>query len=203
MAFNGSGFLGGAGQFLNGLFGNSGAPYDKASQEYQRYAGYGQQAQTPYLMAGAGAVPAYQQWLQGQQDPSKFINSLMGGYNESPWAHNLQQQSMNAGQNMASANGLSGSSALAQQLQQNANNISSEDMSKWLQNVLGINTQYGAGQQNLINTGQGSANALTDMYNNMGERMGNAAFGKEAGRQQDKGDMWGGAFNMLGGLFGL
>lgn len=201
--FNSNMFGGGIGQFLGGMFGNSGAPYDKAANEYQKWANNATATNAPFYGAGAGAIPAYQQWLQGQKDPSQFINSLMGNYSESQGAHNKQQAMMNAGNNYGSANGLSGSSALAQQMQQNAGQISSEDMNQWLQNVLGINNQYGEGQQHLMNMGQNSANSLTNLYNSMGERMGNAAFGKEAGRQQDKGDMWGGAFNMLGGLFGL
>jgi hypothetical protein len=197
MDFNGGGFWGGAGQFLNGLFGNSGKPYDKAAQQYQDWTNKGAQVNAPFFNAGAGAIPGYQNWLTGQQDPTKFINDLMGQYNESPYAHNLQTQNINAGNNFASANGLSGSSAMAQQLQQNANNISSGDMNTWLQNVLGINTQYGQGLQNLINTGQNSANSLTNLYSNNGNNMGNAAFGAEKGRQHDQSNLWGGLFNMF------
>ena len=197
MAFSGSGFLGGLGQFANGLFGNSGKPYEDAGNQYQKWANSANSAQSPFYNAGAGAIPDYQNWLQGQKDPSKFINNLMGGYSESPYAHYLQNQMVNAGNNYGSANGLSGSSALAQQMQQNAGQIASGDMNQWLQNVLGINKQYGEGENNLINKGQTSANALTDLYNNMGERMGNAAFGAEKGRQHDKSNMWGGLFNMF------
>ena len=80
--------------------------------------------------------------------------------------------------------------------QQNAGNISQQGMDSWLQNALGINSQYGQGQQNLMQGGQGAANSLMNMYSNMGNKMGDAAYGKEAGKQND----W---WNMLGGVGGI
>jgi len=198
MAFDSNMFGSGLGGLLGGLFGDSGKPYDKAMEEYQKYMQMGQQTQQPYLNAGTGAIGDYQKWLQGQQDPSKFINDQMGQYQESPWAKNLQQQSMNAGQNAASASGLMGSTPLMQQLQQNAGNIASQDQNQWLQNVLGINTQYGQGQQNLMSGGQNAANSLTNMYNQMGQNMGQAAYGKEAGKKQDFWNTIGGGLGMIG-----
>lgn len=191
--FDPQGAISGMGGFLGGLFGDSGKPYDDAMKQYEDWTNRAENAQRPYTQAGAGGVKDYQSWLKGQKDPSGFINNLMGQYSESPYAKYLQQQSMNAGQNMGSASGLSGSSALMQQMQQNAGNIASQDQNQWLQNVLGINTQYGQGQNNLIGYGANAANALTGMYDNMGGRAGEAAYGKAAGGQND---FW----NTLGGL---
>jgi hypothetical protein len=190
------GLFEGLGGILGGLFGNSGAPYDKAMQQYQQSLNHAQGLQQPYLNAGQGAIGNYQNWLQGQQDPTKFINNLMGGYQESPYAKYLQQQSMNAGQNAASASGLIGSTPLMQQLQQNSTNIASQDQNQWLQNVLGINTQYGQGQQNLMSGGQNAANSLMGIIGQMGQNMGEAAYGRQAGKNQD---LW----NLIGGIGGL
>ena len=184
----------GEGSFLHGLgslFGDSGAPYDDAMKQYREWAQKAQEAQDPYLKAGQGAIGDYQQWLQGQKDPSGFINNLMGQYQQSPYAKYMQQQSMRAGQNAASAGGLMGSTPFAQQMQQNAGNIASGDMQNWLKNVLGINTQYGQGEQNLMQGGQNAANALTGMYGNMGQQMGEAAYGRRAGQNQDWSNMIG------------
>lgn len=203
MAFDGNMFGSGLGGFLGGMFGDSGKPYDEAMKQYQQYMQQAQQTQQPYADAGKGAIGDYQKWLEGQKDPSGFINNLMGNYSESANAQNLQKQSMLAGQNAASAGGLMGSTPMIQQMQQESGNIAAADQNQWLQNVLGVNTQYGQGQQNLINNGQQAANSLTNMYGQMGNNMGQAAYGKEAGKQQDFWNTIGGGIGMLGGLFGL
>lgn len=173
------------GQLLGGLFGNSGKPYEKAGKEYEKYFQGAQNFQNPFFTSGITGSQNYQNWLQGQQDPSAFINQLMGQYQESPFAHNQQRQAMNAGINSASASGLTGSTPFAQQMQQNAGNIASQDQNQWLQNVLGINTQYGQGQQNLMQGGQNAANQLSQLFSDQGGRMGGTAFGKQAGQNQD------------------
>ena len=198
MAFDSGQFGSGLGGFLGGMFGDSGKPYDKAMEQYQKYMQMGQGVQQPYLDAGKEGLGNYQEWLKGQKDPSGFINNLMGNYQESPYAHMLQQQAMNAGNNSASASGMMGSSALMQQQMQNAGQIASGDMNSWLQNVLGINTQYGEGHKDLKNGGQNAANSLTDMYNQMGGKMGEAAYGKEAGKKNDFWNTIGGGLSMLG-----
>jgi len=185
-------FGSGLGSLFGGLFGNSGKPYDK----YNEYMQQAQQAQQPYANAGQSAIGDYQRWLQSQQDPSKFINDQMKNYQTSDYAQNLQQQSMNAGQNAASASGLMGSTPLMQQMQSNAGQIASQDQNQWLQNVLGINTQYGQGQQNLMTGGQNAANSLSGIYNQMGQ----GAYGQQAGKQQDFFNTLGGGIGILGGL---
>lgn len=184
----------GMGMFLGGLFGDSGAPYDRARQQYEKYGQKAIGAQQPFYQAGVNSIPQYQNWLNRMENPTDFINNMMGQYQESPYAKYLQQQSMRAGENSASASGLLGSTPFAQQMQQNSANIASGDMNQWLQNVLGVNTQYGQGVGNMMNMGQGSANSLSNIYGNMGNQMGATAYGEKAGQLQDRS-------NMIGGLF--
>lgn len=192
-------FFDNIGSIIQGLTGGSSKPYDKAMDEYQKWIGKGEGVMQPYQNAGVGAIGNYQNWLKGQQDPSKFINNLMSGYQESPYAKYMQQQSMNAGINAGSASGLTGSTPLMQQLQQNAGNIASQDQNQWLQNVLGINTQYGQGQNNLMQGGQNAANSLLNMYNQAGQNMGQAQYGRQDAKNNDFWSM----INGFGGLFGL
>lgn len=177
---------GGIGNLASGAFINQGAPYHAAMGPFQQYYGQAANVQNPFLQAGQGALDNYQGWLQGMQNPSGFINHLMGQYQQSPWAQYQQQQSMRAGTNEASASGLIGSSPFAQQLQQNASNISSQDMNNWLQNVLGINSQYGQGQQNIAGMGQNAANTLSGLYSQEGEGLGNLAAGEQQGKNQNR-----------------
>lgn len=183
--FDTQGAMSGIGGFFGGIFNDSGKPYDKAMEQYQKYMQMGQNTQQPYLNAGNQAIGDFQKWLGNQRDPSAFINNLMNNYQESPYAHMLKQQAMNAGNNAASASGMIGSSPLMTQQMQNAGQIASGDMNSWLQNVLGINTQYGHGQEDLMHGGQVSANSLTNMYNDMGNKMGDAAYNKEASKQNN------------------
>ena len=183
-------------QLFGGLFGNSEGPYEDAMKQYEKYAGKAEGVQNPFLEFGKQGMPLFQDWLKGMKDPSGFINNLMGGYKESPFAKFQQEQGMRAAQNMGSASGLTGSTPLTQFAQENAQNISSKDMQDWLGRVLGINTMYGQGLGQQIGVGQGSANALTNMYGDMGRQMGEAAYGREAGKNQDRANVWGGLFNL-------
>lgn len=191
-------FGSGLGGILSGMFNDSSAPYDKAMEQYQNFFNQGKSTQKPFYDAGVGAIGDYQDWLTGQKNPTEFINKIMGDYQESPYARYLQQQAQNAGINAASASGLTGSTPFLQQAQQNAANISSADMNQWLQNVLGINTQYGQGQKNLVDTGQTSANALTNLIQQFGQNMADAAYGKEAGKQSNTSNILGGIGNVIG-----
>lgn len=201
--FGGQMLGGGIGQFLSGMFGNSGAPFDQAMNQYNQFNQNAQNAQNPFINMGHQAIGQYQDWLNGQKDPSGFINKMMGNYQESPYAKYEQQQGLRAAQNMGSAGGMggSGSTSLMNYAQQNAQNISSKDMNQWLQNVLGINTQYGQGLNNEIGYGQNSANNMTNFYNNMAGKMGDAAYGKQAGENQDFNNMLGGGLGIIGSFF--
>jgi|SRR5579863_188442 len=195
---NYGGYNSGLGQFLGGLFGNSGDPYKQAGNQYQNYLNQGIGAQNPFYQAGTGAIPGYQNWVNSMQDPSGFINKMMGQYQESPWAKYEQQQASRAGTNAASASGLAGSTPFAQQMAQTSAGISSQDMQNWLGNVLGTNAQYGQGLGNEVGWGQGAANQMSNMYGNAAPWMGGAAFGQSAGNQIDWGNMLGGALGMFG-----
>lgn len=187
---------GGLGQLFGGLFGNSGAPYGDAMKQFENYFGQARNAQNPFYQAGVGAIPQYQDWLGKMKDPTSFINTIMGNYQESPFAKFQQQQGIRAAQNFGSASGLTGSTPLMMQAQQNAQNISSQDMNQWLQNVLGVNTQYGQGVGNLMSGGQGAANNISNLLSQLGVLMGQGAYGQRAGQNQD-------TSNIIGGLLKL
>lgn len=202
MAFDFNTFASGAGGMLGGLFGRSQKPYKHAMREYQKWLQQNQALQQPYMDAGREGMENYQGWLQNQEDPSGFINNLMQNYQQSPYIANLQRDAQNAGINAASASGLMGSTPFAQQLQQNATNISQQGMNDWLQKVLSINTQYGQGQQNLLQMGQNATNALSGIYSQAGQDMGQLRYNRSRAGSQD---MWNGLSGLaeIGSMFFL
>jgi hypothetical protein len=123
----------------------------------------------------------------------------MSQYQTSPYAKFQMQQGQNAANNAASASGLIGSTPFMQASQDYARNIASQDQNNWLQNVLGINTQYGQGQQNLMNGGQNAANQLSSIQQMLGENMGASAYGERMGRNQDTGNLLSGGLKFLFG----
>lgn len=184
---------------FGGLFSNPDRPYREAQQSLQQMMPQAQSYNQPFLQAGTRAIPRFENWLGGMSNPSGFINNLMGQYSESPWAKYQQDQSARAFGNAGSAGGMTGSTPLLQFQQQNMHDLSSQDMNQWLQNVLGVNTQYGAGTQNLMLGGQNAANNLQSLMRDyMGANAG-LEFGKSGAREGKMGSLIGG----LTGLFGL
>lgn len=189
------GFMG----LLQHMFSNNKSPYGEGFDATKPYFDEAKNQQNPFAQQGKEAGGQYQDWLQGQKDPSEFINKIMGGYQESPWAKYQQQNSVRAGQNAASASGLSGSTPFAQQLQQNASGITSEDQNKYVGNALGVNTQYGQGLNNEMGYGQHANDIISQLISNQGNMAGGAAYGDQAYKNQNSDAMWANIAKMFGG----
>lgn len=167
------------------LFHGNEGPYEQAQEQYGQYMGQAAGQMRPYAEFGQRGMPQYESWLGGMQDPSKFINSLMGGYQESPYAKYLQQQGMQGASNAASASGLLGSSPFMRESARVSEQIASGDLENWLSKVLGINTEYGQGLQNQISTGSGAASNLSNLYSDQASGSAELSFGRGMGRQAD------------------
>lgn len=174
-------------------------PYERGNEEYQKYMGQAIDAQNPFIEFGKKAMPGYEKWLGGMEDPSGFINNLTNKYQQSPWAKYQQEQSLKAGQNAASASGLMGSTPFLKASQQNAADISSHDMESWLSKVLGINSQYGQGLNNQIGIGQTGATNVSNLLNDRAENSAGLAYGQQKGRGADVADQLGSVLSMFGG----
>lgn len=185
--------------FAQYFFGRSDTPYKRAEDAYNPHYRQSREAQNPFYEAGQRGMQDFQNWLAQMKDPSAFINKLMGNYQESPWAHIQQQNARRAGINAASASGLIGSTPYLQQAQQNAHNISQEDMMNWLKNVLGINTEYGQGQHDLYTGGQHAADEISNIERDAGDWYAQNAYNKSQAQQSDKNALWGGISKLIGG----
>jgi hypothetical protein len=175
----------------NFIFGDPSEPYKKAGEQYEKYSDKSAGYQKPFYYAGKGAIPKYQNWLKSMSDPSQFINNLTNQYQTSPQEQYAQQQAMRAGQNMGSATGMTGSTPLLMQEQENSGNIANQYQQEWLKNVLGINTEYGGGLSHLMGVGQGSGNQLSNIYNMLGKNMAEMEYGQSHAEQQQMNDLLG------------
>jgi hypothetical protein len=187
----------GFGQVIGSYFTNPAAPYRAAREAYSPYIDKSVETQNPFYNAGVAAIPRYQNWTNTMSNPSDFINRLMNQYQQSPWAKFQTQQAMRGLTNQASASGLVGSTPLSQFQEQYAHDISSEDMQRWLQNVLGINSSYGSNLEHQYDTGLNAGTNISNIYNRAGESMGNLALGQRAAEEQNKGNRISGLLKMF------
>ncbi len=202
-SFDPSMFGMGMGSLLGGLFGNPSGAYSDAMKQYQKYMQQATGAQNPFYQAGTSAIPQYQDWLKKMSDPTAFINNTMNQYQQSPYAKYEQQQAMRSANNIGSASGMTGSTPLMQQAQQNATNISGQDMNSWLQNVLGVNEQYGKGEAGMMGMGQHAADMLSQLFQGQGQNMAAGAFGRDTSNQNSWLNSLLGGAGMFGSFYGL
>lgn len=199
MAGNAQGNFGqGLSSLFSGIFTDPRRAFGEAQRAYDPWMDRASGALNPFVQEGQKGMGKYEDWLGGMSDAPGFINKMMGGYQESPWAKYMQDYAQRAGTNAASASGMVGSTPFMQASQQNAAGIASQDMDKWLQHALGINTQYGKGWGDIM--GQG-AQAAGQQANIFGQRAGDEAqmaYGKEAAGQSRTGNIIGGLLKMFG-----
>lgn len=181
----GSGFQNPLTTLLAGIFGNSGKPYENAFKDYNQYAQQGMQYQMPFYNAGVNALGPLQGMLGKMSDPSGFVNNLMGNYQESPWAKFATGQAQQGANNSASASGLVGSTPFMQASADYSKGIASQDMNTWLSHALGVNQEALGGYQNLVGTGQNSANQLSNIMSMIARQASGSAYGSKAGDESD------------------
>jgi len=192
--------VGGLSDFLSSLFSDPSQPYQSGMDQIQKYFQGAQNYQKPFYNMGSAAIGPYQNMVQKMSNPSQFLNNLMGNYQQSPYAQYLKNQMQNATNNAASASGMLGSTPFLQQSQENAANISGQDMQSWLQNALGINNQAMGGYQNMIGAGQTGAGNLSNILTRQGENMGQLAFGQDYAQNQNSGQGLGGLLSFFLGM---
>lgn len=190
---------GGLGSIFGNIFNDPRHPYSEAQRAYGPWMDRASNAYNPFYKAGTDAIGKFQGGLDQMANPSDFINKLMGNYKESDYSKYLQDQAGKAGINAASASGMIGSTPFAQQMQQNAAGIASQDMNQWLQNVLGINRDYLSGYGDLMHQGFNAATGQSNIFGQRAGDEGNLAYAKErAANERGKGIL-GGLFSMFGG----
>ena len=182
-------FMPGLSSILGGLFG--GDQHKDFKKMFKQAQGY----QQPFYDAGRNALNPYQDSLDKMSNPEEFLKSIMGGYNESPFAKFQKDQGVRSATNQASASGLSGSTPLAHEISDYSQDVSSKDMQQYLNNILGIGKDYRSGLGDLISGGQNSANSLSNLFTQN--------YGNSLGGKNSFSDISGGIMQLLPLLMGL
>lgn len=145
------------------LFGKNPAdvasPYLQQSKDiYNPYVDIGQKA-------GQNVSGLYQDWAN---DPVANYNKIMEQYKESPQFQHMRDQRLAALNNTSAAGGMGGSYQNLEGSADLAEALSSEDMQKWIQSMLGMQQQGAAGQSHLYDQGLGATNQQSNALTNQG-----------------------------------
>ena len=133
------------------------------------------------------------------QDPQAFYQKMMSGYAMSPQAQMQQQQAIKSANQAAAASGMLGGGAEQKALADYSQQLSARDQQQWLQNMMGINTQYLGGLQDLMQRGFGAGQQMGGWTMGAGQDIGSLQ--NAIGQAQMGGDMAG--MQGIGQLLGL
>ena len=161
-------------------FMNPQQPYEEAekanNQGWNEAQGYGR----PYWQNGLNQTGALNEAEGNLLHPDQLQNNWAKGYETSPYAKQLLDQNMGAGQDAASAMGLQGSSAGVANIQQGAGNIVAQDRQQYMKDLM---EKYMAGigiGQNQYNTGAAMGGTLASGALQHGQDAASLAYGKSA-----------------------
>lgn len=203
------GLIGGAGLIgkgIAGLFGHHNKnPADTANHYLNQIPGQVNNYLGHYVQQGKEVNPVLQnQSTNMYTHPNDFYNQIGSGYKESPGYKFALEQALNAANNASSAGGMTGTGQHAQQNAQVASDIASQDYQKYIENVMNLLGIGQKGLQGLSDQGYGasthSSDTITDTLGAQGQYGYAGQAGKNAGRESNWGNIFGGLAG-LGGAF--
>lgn len=172
-------------------------------EEAKHYTGRANQTLQPLADLSIGNLRDYINQFNKMNDSGGFINNILNGYKESPWAKTMTNRGIDAAEAAAGRSGTLGSTGFHRQVSDYAADTSSKDMQQWLQNNLGVHDRRMGYQGNVIGQttpaiyNQASnysslAQMLPQLYSQMGQA--------QAGQRMAESDGWS---NLLRGGLGL
>lgn len=137
------------GNLVDTLFGGG---QGKGYEDLQRYIQQGsgkrtdwerraEEAMSPY-MGDPRIQNQYEKAIASGADPAALYKQMMSTYSQSPLAKTQTEAGMNAIRSAEAGSGMHGSGAEMEELQKNAQNISSADQQDYLNKLLGIRSDY-------------------------------------------------------------
>lgn len=155
-----------------------GRGYDRAKAASQQYYNTANQTLTPYTQGGVAANDKLNNYYDQLSHPEKLQDEWSRNYKESDAAKHLEQSAIDRGMNVAGANGLIGSSAALNNIQQEATDIRDRDQKQYMHDLM---EKYLAGigiTTNQFNTGAGTASTQAQQAMNQGQTEAGLDFGK-------------------------
>ncbi len=177
-------------------FMHPGDAYKRAGKKEQQGYEEAQGMRQPWINQGQQAGNGLMDMLQKLMNPGALQDEWSKGYEESPYAQQLQQQNQTEGMDAASAMGLGGSSAALSNIQKGAGNIMQKDRQQYMNDLM---QKYLAGAGiggGMYNTGAQMAGQGAQGAQSHGEWQGQNAFNQ----QNAGGNMFGNFAAMIPGL---
>lgn len=163
--------------WLTQLF-NPGKGYAQAQQTSNNYYNQAQGNLNPYAQGGVAANDKLNQFLESLSNPGKLQSEWSQGYEESPYAKQLEQGSIDRGLNAAGSMGLMGSSAALNNIQEEGSDIMQKDRQNYMKDMMEKYLQGIGIASNQFGTGASAANQQSQNNMNQGTTEANLNFGK-------------------------
>lgn len=195
---------GGIGGGLGGLAGLFGVgkgknPADAANEYINQIPGQTNQYYQPYMDAGNDSVKKLMGMLG--QNPTDTYNKLGEGYKQSPGYKFQLEQALSSGNAANAAGGMLGSPQHVQQNEELAQDVASKDYEKYMQNVLGLNSQNMQGLSGLAGLGANASNQYGTMMSNVLGQKGANAYQGQKGLNEGNQSNWANVFGALPWLY--
>lgn len=153
--------------WLSKIFGGGQNPADAARPYLDQIPGQLHEYYDPYVQQGQDAQSQLSgQYDQLMNDPTGFINALMGDYKPSEGYQYQLDQGLGAMRNSAASGGFSGTGYDQQQQAQYLQGLLGKDQQQFLQNALGAYGIGMQGEQDFYNKGYGASLGLGDSLAN-------------------------------------
>ena len=141
----------------------------------------------PFIEQGGRARDMLEpQYGNMTQNPGDFISKILEQYSQSPGAKFQEDRGLQAMRNSAAAGGFSGTGYDQEQQGEFAQNLSSQDMQQWLQNVLGAQGAGMAGLEGMTDRGFNAGSNLQDIVNGILGNQAQGAFNRGEQKNADR-----------------
>lgn len=190
--------------WLSDFFKGGKNPADAAMPFLNQIPGMEKSYLEPYINRGNEAANRLTpQFNQMTQNPADFLEGILKNYEPSRAYQLSRDEALKAAGNTAAAGGMRGSLNDITNESRIADSLLGEDMQRWLQNVLGIQTRGEQGLGHQFDTGFSASTGLSgDLANVLGTQAG-LAFQGQANQNQSRNDLLSGLVKALGGVAGF